>query len=32
MFGKSSFINRVTKNSRLEVGNKPGVNKKKTMD
>lgn len=29
MFGKSSFINRVTKNSRLEVGNKPGVTKKK---
>lgn len=29
MFGKSSFINRVTKNSRLEVGNKPGVTKRK---
>lgn len=29
MFGKSSFINRVAKNSRLEVGNKPGVTKKK---
>ena len=29
MFGKSSFINRVTKNSRLEVGNKPGVTRKK---
>lgn len=29
MFGKSSFINRVSKNSNLEVGNKPGVTKKK---
>ena len=29
MFGKSSFINRVAKNSRLEVGNKPGVTKRK---
>ena len=29
MYGKSSFINRVAKNSRLEVGNKPGVTKKK---
>lgn len=29
MFGKSSFINRVDKNSRLEVGNKPGVTRKK---
>ena len=29
MFGKSSFINRVAKNSRLEVGNKPGVIRKK---
>jgi ribosome biogenesis GTPase A len=29
MFGKSSFINRVAKNSNLEVGNKPGVTKKK---
>lgn len=29
MFGKSSFINRVAKNSRLEVGNKPGVTRKK---
>ena len=29
MCGKSSFINRVAKNSRLEVGNKPGVTKKK---
>ena len=28
--GKSSFINRIAKNNRLEVGNKPGV--KKTMD
>ena len=28
-YGKSSFINRVAKNSRLEVGNKPGVTKKK---
>jgi len=27
--GKSSFINRVAKSSRLEVGNKPGVTKKK---
>ena len=27
--GKSSFINRVAKNSKLEVGNKPGVTKKK---
>ena len=27
--GKSSFINRVSKNSSLEVGNKPGVTKKK---
>ena len=27
--GKSSFINRVSKNSNLEVGNKPGVTKKK---
>ena len=27
--GKSSFINRVSKASRLEVGNKPGVTKKK---
>ena len=27
--GKSSFINRVAKNSRLEVGNKPGVTRKK---
>ena len=27
--GKSSFINRVAKASRLEVGNKPGVTKKK---
>ena len=27
--GKSSFINRVAKNSNLEVGNKPGVTKKK---
>lgn len=29
MYGKSSFINRVSKNSNLEVGNKPGVTKKK---
>lgn len=29
MYGKSSFINRVAKNSRLEVGNKPGVTKQK---
>lgn len=29
MYGKSSFINRVAKNSRLEVRNKPGVTKKK---
>ena len=29
MYGKSSFINRVAKNSRLEVGNKPGVTKRK---
>lgn len=29
MYGKSSFINRVSKNTRLEVGNKPGVTKKK---
>ncbi len=29
MFGKSSFINRVAKNSKLEVGNKPGVTRKK---
>ena len=29
MCGKSSFINRVAKNSRLEVGNKPGVTKQK---
>lgn len=29
MCGKSSFINRVSKNSNLEVGNKPGVTKKK---
>ena len=27
--GKSSFINRVSKTNRLEVGNKPGVTKKK---
>ena len=27
--GKSSFINRVIKTNRLEVGNKPGVTKKK---
>lgn len=27
--GKSSFINRIIKSSRLEVGNKPGVTKKK---
>ena len=27
--GKSSFINRITKTNRLEVGNKPGVTKKK---
>ena len=27
--GKSSFINRVAKSNRLEVGNKPGVTKKK---
>ena len=27
--GKSSFINRIIKNSKLEVGNKPGVTKKK---
>ena len=27
--GKSSFINRVAKQSNLEVGNKPGVTKKK---
>ena len=27
--GKSSFINRVSKNSNLEVGNKPGVTRKK---
>ena len=27
--GKSSFINRVSKSSNLEVGNKPGVTKKK---
>ena len=27
--GKSSFINRVSKTSRLEVGNKPGVTRKK---
>ena len=29
MYGKSSLINRVSKNSNLEVGNKPGVTKKK---
>ena len=29
MYGKSSFINRVAKNSILEVGNKPGVTKQK---
>lgn len=29
MFGKSSFINRVSKNSNLEVANRPGVTKKK---
>jgi len=29
MYGKSSFINRVAKSSRLEVRNKPGVTKKK---
>ena len=29
MCGKSSFINRVAKNSRVEVENKPGVTKKK---
>ena len=29
MYGKSSFINRVAKNSRLEVGKKPGVTKQK---
>ena len=28
MFGKSSFINRVSKRSNLEVKNKPGVTKK----
>ena len=27
--GKSSFINRIVKSSKLEVGNKPGVTKKK---
>ncbi len=27
--GKSSFINRIIKSNRLEVGNKPGVTKKK---
>ena len=27
--GKSSFINRIVKTNRLEVGNKPGVTKKK---
>ena len=27
--GKSSFINRIAKNNRLEVGNKPGVTRKK---
>ena len=27
--GKSSFINRITKTNKLEVGNKPGVTKKK---
>ena len=27
--GKSSFINRITKTNRLEVGNKPGVTRKK---
>lgn len=27
--GKSSFINRIIKSSKLEVGNKPGVTKKK---
>lgn len=27
--GKSSFINRIAKSNRLEVGNKPGVTKKK---
>lgn len=27
--GKSSFINRIVKNNRLEVGNKPGVTRKK---
>lgn len=27
--GKSSFINRIAKTNRLEVGNKPGVTKKK---
>ena len=27
--GKSSFINRITKTNRLEVGNKPGVTKNK---
>ena len=27
--GKSSFINRIAKNNRLEVGNRPGVTRKK---
>ena len=27
--GKSSFINRIIKTSKLEVGNRPGVTKKK---
>ena len=29
MFGKSSFINRIAKRTTAEVGNKPGVTKKK---
>lgn len=29
MFGKSSFINRVSKRNSLKVGNKPGVTTKK---
>ena len=30
--GKSSFINRISKRTTAEVGNKPGVTKKKAMD
>ena len=29
MFGKSSFINRIAKRTTAEVGNKPGVTRKK---